>query len=126
MSVEEKLRQAETKDLFSELNAAQREYDRIIAEIISAIIQRRKELGISQANLAKKMSVSQSMISQWESGDCNLTIKTIVDIMDSLDIQFNVCFEKREYTFDHGFYVNKNTETKNEKLYYMEEIGVAA
>lgn len=55
-------------------------------EISQTIRDRRKKLGLSQKDLADRMGVKQSLVSRWESNDCNFTIDTLVDIADALGL----------------------------------------
>lgn len=42
--------------------------------------------GWTQKDLAEKMGVKQSLVSRWESGECNYTIDTLIDIADALGL----------------------------------------
>lgn len=55
-------------------------------EISRLIRNTRRELKMSQKDMADKMGVKQSMISRWESGECNYTIDTLVEIADALGL----------------------------------------
>ena len=79
-------------DMFDLLTDADKEEGRLIAEISTMILKRRKELGMSQAQLAQKLEVSQPMISQWESGEYNYSISTIVKVFDALDLKVSLEF----------------------------------
>lgn len=46
----------------------------------------RRKKGWSQKDLADKMGVKQSLVSRWESNECNFTIDTLVDIADTLGL----------------------------------------
>ena len=59
-------------------------------KVSGAIIRRRVQLGMSQADLANRLGVKQPVVSKWESGDVNYTIKTIVDIFGALDLDFEI------------------------------------
>ena len=54
----------------------------IVAERIK---QRRKELGLSQEDLAKKLEVERSTVSKWESGKTNLKQSMVVKLANALD-----------------------------------------
>lgn len=41
---------------------------------------------MSQKDLAEKMGVKQSLVSRWESSECNYTIDTLVEIADALGL----------------------------------------
>lgn len=57
-----------------------------LLEISETIEKKRRSLGLSQKKLAEKMNVSQSMVSKWESGDYNFSIKILSQIADILDL----------------------------------------
>lgn len=48
------------------------------------IIKKRIERGWSQSELAKRMSTTQSVVSRIESGDANMTIKTLASVANAL------------------------------------------
>lgn len=53
-------------------------------QIQQMIHDTRRAKGWTQKELAEKMGVKQSLVSRWESGECNYTIDTLVDIADAL------------------------------------------
>lgn len=55
-------------------------------EISRTIRNARKQKGLSQKDFAEKMGVKQSLISRWESSECNYTIDTLVEIADALGL----------------------------------------
>lgn len=55
-------------------------------EISRTIRNARKQKGLSQKGLAEKMGVKQSLVSCWESSECNYTIDTLVEIADALGL----------------------------------------
>lgn len=54
--------------------------------IASEISMRRQDMGLTQEQLAKRMDVSQGLISKWEAGETNFTLQTLVKIAAQLDI----------------------------------------
>lgn len=50
------------------------------------IIKKRVERGWSQTELADRMATTQSVISRIESGDSNMTIKTLASVANALGI----------------------------------------
>ena len=60
--------------------------NRVLAELSFTIQQQRKVLGLTQAELARKLGVSQELVSRWENGEENLTIETIAKITVALGI----------------------------------------
>lgn len=60
---------------------------------ISAMIEMwRVDHGMTQKEFAEKMGVSQAMVSKWESGDYNFTIKTLAEISTNLQISMERLF----------------------------------
>lgn len=55
-------------------------------EIGDLIRNTRKAQNLTQKDFAKKMKVSQSIVSRWESGDCNFTIHTLAQIAEALKL----------------------------------------
>lgn len=93
MTLEEKLRYAKVgPDLFSELSEKDKKHEDIMAKISSRIMQERIDRGLSQEEFARLLDVSQVMVSKWESGDYNFSIRKAVDIFDKLDVNFDVHF----------------------------------
>ena len=63
-------------------------------KIANSISFRRKELGLSQSELAKKLDVTQPVVSKLESGDINYTIRTIIETFNTLDLDFDFLIGK--------------------------------
>lgn len=55
----------------------------------------REEIGITQGELAKRMRVSQQLISRIESGSDNLTIETLIRFFDILGVHLKIGVTKR-------------------------------
>ena len=55
-------------------------------ELSQIIREARKQLNLSQKELAEKMGVKQSLVSRWESGECNYPIDTLVEIANALKL----------------------------------------
>jgi DNA-binding XRE family transcriptional regulator len=60
------------------------------------LAQIREKAHLTQADLAKKMGVSQQLISRVESGSDNLTLETLVRFLDLLGICMKIHLEKRK------------------------------
>jgi transcriptional regulator with XRE-family HTH domain len=60
-----------------------------------AVVERRKELGMTQEGLAEKMGTSQSQVWRIESGAFNPTSKTLARLEGALSISFSKLY--REY-----------------------------
>ena len=82
MSIRDKLKSLSQSsvNLFPELSAAEKEENNLMGSICAQMIKRRKSLGMTQKDFALKMNVSQSMVSQWENGECNFTVSSLSEI----------------------------------------------
>jgi len=63
-------------------NNPQNKFCRFIADKIK---QRRKEKGLTQKALARKLKISQQMISRIENGKENISLLTLKNVVDSLE-----------------------------------------
>ena len=55
----------------------------------------REQMGITQGELARRMRVSQQLISRIESGSDNLTIETLIRFFDILGVHLKIGVTKR-------------------------------
>lgn len=87
MTISEKMEKAETStwlvDAFTEEEIKASDF---IALIAVSIQQHRMELGMTQREFARKLGVSQAMVSQWENGEKNFTVATLVRIASALGL----------------------------------------
>ena len=67
---------------------------RYLGKISAAIAKKRLEMGLSQKEFAEFLHVSQGMISKWESGDYNFTIRGLAELSESLDMELYVNFKE--------------------------------
>ena len=65
-------------------------------EIVSAIIAARTQAGLTQEELAQRMSIKQSQVARWEGGEQNATIKTLMRIAEATGTYLKISFEKVE------------------------------
>lgn len=56
----------------------------------------REQASLTQAQLAKKMGVSQQLVSRIESGSNNLTLETLIRFLDLFGVCMKIQFEKRK------------------------------
>ena len=79
-------------------------------KISNAIVEQRKKLGMSQVDLADRLDVKQPVVSKWENGDTNYTIRTIVDIFSALGLDFELLIgnEAQNYRKGNSFENNLN------------------
>lgn len=65
-------------------------------KVATKLTEMRETMGLTQAELAKKMKVSQQLVSRIESGDDNITIETLVRFLYMIGITLKIDVEKRK------------------------------
>lgn len=104
MSMREKIANAKTTDwLAEELEEKQIKEIKELALIAAKIELKRTALGMTQKEFAKKMGVSQGMVSRWESGTYNFTITTLNDICQKLELEFEPTIRDNQYYCENSF-----------------------
>lgn len=68
-------------------------YYEILNNISIAVVDYRIKHGFSQKQLAEKLDVSQAMVSKYESGDYNISLKALVSLLDKLNINMSIDFD---------------------------------
>lgn len=87
MSITQKIQNAKTsKWISSKLSENEFEECKKIAIIAARIRLKRLEMNMSQKEFAKFMGVTQVMVSKWEHGEYNFTIKKLSEIEAKLGI----------------------------------------
>lgn len=85
-------------DLFNlfkdDLNESDMLFTKINTQISSVLVKERLASNLSQSAFAEKNNVSQSLISRWESGDCNFTIKKLCEIAVALNLDLAIQLEQ--------------------------------
>lgn len=76
--------------LFEALTTAQINDAVIRGKIAAAIYNKRVQLKMTQKEFANHLNVTQGMVSKWENPNYSFTITSLVELMDKLDIPFNV------------------------------------
>ena len=92
MSIESRLANAKSVDIFSDLSQEEKMEADWLADIAIQIHTRRLEMGMTQGEFAKFNNVTQTMVSKWESGDYNFTIQTLAKVFSriGLSVTFDV------------------------------------
>ena len=67
----------------------------IKGEIAGEIALRRVELGMSQAEFARHMGVTQELVSHWENGEVDIMLSALVSIASRLGIEMQPVFKSR-------------------------------
>jgi predicted transcriptional regulator len=70
----------------------------LLGYLVEALVKRRKELGLTQKEVAKRMQVTQSHISDMESGELEFTVPTLFRYLDALDMQLSLIDAQRRAT----------------------------
>lgn len=85
------------------------------------IKNRRKELGLSGANLADKLHLSQQQISRYENGINKIPLNHLVDIAEALNCSIEWFFQgyTREYKRDEN---KKDNQMDREMQYTAESV----
>lgn len=63
---------------------------KLLGKISAAIAGKRMKLGMTQKEFAAYMDVSQGMVSRWEGGDYNFSIRALAEIAEKLDLELSV------------------------------------
>ena len=65
---------------------------KLMSQISSAIVKERLKLHMTQAEFAKHINVSQALVSRWERGNCNFSLKKVAEIASTLNLDVNISF----------------------------------
>ncbi|MBO4872170.1 MAG: helix-turn-helix transcriptional regulator [Lachnospiraceae bacterium] len=57
------------------------------------LVNYRKKHQLNQSELAREIGVTQPMISQYESGTNNITIKRLCEICEKIGVRIRLCYE---------------------------------
>jgi HTH-type transcriptional regulator/antitoxin HipB len=61
-----------------------------VQSIRTAALGRRRELGLSQAQLAERVGVSRKWLSEFERGKATAELGLVLRVLDSLDLQVTI------------------------------------
>lgn len=67
-------------------------HSKLMAQISSAIIKERIKLHMTQSEFASYIDVNQSLISRWEKGNYNFSLKKLSEIASKLNLDVNIIF----------------------------------
>lgn len=85
----------------------------LVLELSGRVLSRIEDLGISQAELARRMGVSRPMITKLLTGDSNFQLKTLIRLSDALEMDFVADFVPKGFALPH-FYISRDTGTVDE------------
>ena len=94
---------------------------KLLAMIASNIELRRKEMRLNQKEFAKRMGVSQGMVSRWESGEYNFSVSTLQDICQKLDLEFEPVFLDKNYYQEEQYKVVSLTGRNTSKDFTIDK-----
>ncbi len=111
---------------------------KLMSQVSTAIVKERIRLGMNQTEFAKYLGVQQSMVSRWENGDYNFTLRKLAEISAKLDFNADIVFNNSNtantikritktnqfgsanvYSFSE--YKGKNNNFKGVGVQYIEE-----
>lgn len=69
--------------------------ENLLGKISASIVKKRIDLDMTQKQFASYINVSQGMVSKWEGGDYNFSIKSLADIAEKLDMDLVVSLNSR-------------------------------
>ena len=61
-----------------------------VQSIRAAVLGRRRELGLSQAQLAERIGVSRKWVSEFERGKATAELGLVLRLLESLDLQVTI------------------------------------
>lgn len=93
-------------DFFNELSESTKlelELEKLLIDIACKFINYRAQHNLTQKDLAKKLKITQAMISKLESGDYNPTVKMLYDISHKLSWDFNININSTKPSYTVNF-----------------------
>lgn len=82
----------------------------LVLELSERVHGRIEQIGVSQAEVARRMGVSRPMITKLLTGDSNFQLRTLLRLADALDMELMVDFVPDGFRLPR-FYVNRQTST---------------
>lgn len=87
-----------TERLFPDVDRESAEYlyYQALNRIAAVIAGYRYNQRLTQTDLAKQLGVTQAMVSKYESGEYNFSLKTLFELFDKLKLRFSLSIDERE------------------------------
>lgn len=95
---------------------------KVIAKISMFILKYRQEANMTQKEFAKKMGVTQAMISKWESAEYNFTVETIAHICEKLNTTFDIEFKPESEYLANSYSNNYDSIVMNKDWYSNDKV----
>lgn len=83
----------ELTDTLSAQEKIEYRYYDILGNISRALVDYRIAHDLNQKQLSRILGVTQSMVSKYESGDYNISIRALNELCGKLDFALNICIE---------------------------------
>lgn len=93
---------------------------KLMAQISTAITKERLKLHMTQSEFAEYIGSSQSLVSRWEHGDYNFTIKKIAEIAVKLNLDVNIEMRNMSLYQSTESFMNKLSFPKTTTIHYSE------
>lgn len=82
-----------TSTFFSDLTEGEIKSSLYQGAIAAEFIRQRKERKMTQNEFAELLNVSQGMISKWESLSYNITVSSLIEIFEKLDVDVDILLD---------------------------------
>lgn len=85
------------RDMFKEMSEQDKiesKYYGILADFSIALVDYRSKRGMTQEELAERLGVTQSIISRYENGTSNISLKQLNEVCYKLGIDLNIKFKE--------------------------------
>lgn len=109
----------EKVDLFSCLTEIEKKQGKLRGTISAAIENKRHELGMTQKEFACMLNITQGMVSKFESSGYNISIDSLVELFEELDIKYNIEIENKAC-------INNSKATFNGTEYKFSDVAQAS
>lgn len=86
-------------------------YTAALNDISGAIEKERARRGMTQAEFASLLGVTQAQVSKWENGDANFTLKRLSEIAAKLELKLSCSLTPRRAPKPHVVYSGSNNIT---------------
>lgn len=83
-------------DLFPELTEVEKKQAKFRGLLSATIINKRHALNMSQCKFAKKLGISQGMVSKLESTEYNMSFDKFIELMEKLDLEYEIRINGKE------------------------------
>lgn len=78
-----------------------------MSELSTSIAKKRLRLELTQKEFAEYIQVSQAMVSKWEGGDYNFSIKSLAELAERLDMDLHISLKEYKENIEVN-YLNNN------------------